>query len=349
MRGGPDPDGPGEALVWPPNVPGEALAPRVSVLDDRPELAADVQRFVEGSRAKATRRAHEGDWALWQSWCARQGVASLPGTPETAAAFLAALVRGDPPEPPRALASVLRYAATVGKAHKVQGYPSPFADAKVQAMVTGMRRELRDAPTAAKAAMTVERLEACLPPGDTAQELRDRALLLLGHATASRRSELCELLLGDLEFDERTLQVHIRHSKTDQTGKGLYKLVPRVGGPTCPVEALEAWLALLPAGPGPVFRGLRRNQTPKDTPLSAGEVGKIVKRAAERGGLDPDVFGGHSLRAGYVTDAINAGQSVGDIMPQTGHAKAETLLRYNRGGVDPRRAQKVAEVLRRGR
>jgi integrase len=61
-------------------------------------------------------------------------------------------------------------------------------------------------------------------------------------------------------------------------------------------------------------------------------VGWILKRAASRAGLKPEPLGGHSLRAGCVTQAAINGVSERDIMRQTGHKSAEMLARYIRIG-----------------
>jgi integrase len=61
-------------------------------------------------------------------------------------------------------------------------------------------------------------------------------------------------------------------------------------------------------------------------------VGWIVKRAASRASLKPEPLGGHSLRAGCVTQAAMNGVSERDIMCQTGHKSAEMLARYIRIG-----------------
>ena len=52
------------------------------------DLAAAVA-YAKADKAEATRRAYAGDYAAFGMWCADRGVASLPATAETAAAFLA--------------------------------------------------------------------------------------------------------------------------------------------------------------------------------------------------------------------------------------------------------------------
>jgi integrase len=55
----------------------------------------------------------------------------------------------------------------------------------------------------------------------------------------------------------------------------------------------------------------------------------MIKRRAETIGLSGDAFGGHSLRAGFVTQAFRAGQDGSAIRRQTGH-KGEAVLEFYR-------------------
>jgi integrase len=47
-------------------------------------------------------------------------------------------------------------------------------------------------------------------------------------------------------------------------------------------------------------------------------------------GLDPRLYGGHSLRAGLVTQAYVNGASFHSIMQQTGHRSIVTVRKYIR-------------------
>ena len=50
-------------------------------------------------------------------------------------------------------------------------------------------------------------------------------------------------------------------------------------------------------------------------------MSRVVKRYAERVGLDPALFAGHSLRAGYVTSAVDE---------QTRHKSVDMVRVYSR-------------------
>lgn len=64
----------------------------------------------------------------------------------------------------------------------------------------------------------------------------------------------------------------------------------------------------------------------------ASRIDAVVKKLAERAGLDASKFAGHSLRAGHATSAAIAGASERSIMVQTGHRSVQMVRRYIRDG-----------------
>jgi integrase len=136
-----------------------------------------------------------------------------------------------------------------------------------------------------------------------------------------RRGELVALDLADLELTSRGLLVTVRRSKTDQEGRGHQRAVPFGRSPeTCPVRALAAWFEAANLTDGRVFRSVSRH----------GEVADVVKAHAQRAGLDPADFAGHSLRAGFVTSAAEKGASTERIMDHTGHRSVAMVRVYTR-------------------
>lgn len=163
--------------------------------------------------------------------------------------------------------------------------------------------------------------------------LRDRVLILVGFAGAFRRSELAAIDYANLTFTQDGLVIDLCRSKTDQEAAGR-----KVGIPfgkeeeTCPVRVLRRWLAASGITSGAVFRGVDRHGKLSRRGPHKDCVGWIVKRAASRASLKPEPLGGHSLRAGCVTQAAMNGVSERDIMRQTGHKSAEMLARYIHSG-----------------
>ncbi len=138
--------------------------------------------------------------------------------------------------------------------------------------------------------------------------------------------------------------VTLTRSKTDQEGQGRQVGIPYGSNlQTCPVRALEDWLAAAGLEKGPVFRWVNRHGQLQDGRLSDKAVAKVVKRTAYAAALAKGAdektaqafaanFSGHSLRAGLATSAAAAGVPERAIMAQTGHKRTDTLRKYIRLG-----------------
>jgi integrase len=163
---------------------------------------------------------------------------------------------------------------------------------------------------------------------DTLLGARDAALLALGFAGAFRRSELVALKVEDLTEVPDGLRVTIRQSKTDQEGQGQEVAILR-GVKLCPVEAVQRWLQMAGITEGYVFRAVVRGRAVGE-PLTPQVVALRVKRIARLAGLDPAVFSGHSLRAGFCTSAAEHGASLFKIMDVTRHKSVDVLRGYIR-------------------
>jgi integrase len=162
---------------------------------------------------------------------------------------------------------------------------------------------------------------------------RNRALLLMGFAGGFRRSELSALDVEDVVKNDDGLVVKLRRSKTDPEGKGREVGIPYGSNPsTCPVRALQAWKTATGISEGALFRGIDRHGHVGMTRLHKDSVGLIVKRAVEAAGLDPDLYAGHSLRAGLATQSYLNGAGELAIMRQTGHRSLAMVRRYIREG-----------------
>ncbi len=278
---------------------------QAAVLTDELTRAAD---YARDAKSPATRRAYQSDWRHFEAWCAARGAVALPASIETCAAYLATLA-----DLGLKVSTITRRVAAIGYAHRLAaGCPSPVTSEPIKAMMQGIRRRIgvaveRKAPATARA---IAKMVATA-------SVRDRAILLVGFAAALRRSEIVDLKVNDIEFTPEGVIVHIRRSKTDQEGAGHQVAIPR-GSKLRPVEALEAWLRLRQNDPGPLFH------------ISAGTVANIVKRYAKRAKLDPKLFSGHSLRAGFVTSALEAGADIMRVMDVTRHTQVQTLKAYDR-------------------
>lgn len=283
--------------------------------------AENAARFAAMSRSENTVRAYNAAWRDFADWCEGNGLASLPASPATVAAFLGDRADG------LSVSSLHLRVAAISQAHEETGADNPTQDGRVRKVLKGIRRDKGTAPSRKAALMTahIKAMMDHIPAGPIGY--RDRALLLLGFAGGFRRSELVALNVEDVEEVEDGLAVTLRRSKTDQEGKGRVIGIPRGIHPeTCPVEAVREWVATMNATDGPLFRRLRKNEEVQDARLSDRGVARVVQKYIEAIGLEAAKFGGHSLRRGHCTQAAANGKGERAIARQTGH-KSMTVLR----------------------
>jgi site-specific recombinase XerD len=288
-------------------------------------LARNAREFIRAAKAENSRRAYLSDWRLFEAWCRERRLPSLPATPETVTLYITALAANHKP------ASLQRKLTSITKAHQAAGYESPASmqRAVVGETMKGIRRTLGTAQPGKEALLTADLLEMLDSLDDGLIGCRDRALLLAGFAGGFRRSELAALDVADVTETEDGLVIRVRRSKTDPEGKGTSVALPYgSAAATCPVRSYRAWIAAAGLTDGPAFRAVDRHGRVSPGRMDAGSIARIVKRAAAAAGLDPAAYAGHSLRAGFATQAFLNGVSEVSIMRQTRHKSLATLRKY---------------------
>jgi integrase len=286
-----------------------------------------VREFIRASKSESTIRGYRTDWQDFCGWCEAHGVGPLPASPEIVASYIAECAGR------LKVGSVQRRINAIAEAHKAVGLESPTHHAMVTNTMKGIRRTLGTAPTQKVPTLTDD-IRAMIDATDAGViGNRDRALVLLGFAGAFRRSELVSLDVDDCSFGKDGLTIILRRSKTDQDGAGRKVGIPYGSNPeTCPVRTVQAWIEMADINSGPLFRSISRHGQVQPGRLSGMDVARVVKKLAERAGLDPAKYAGHSLRAGHATSAAIAGASERSIMRQTGHKSVQMVRRYIRDG-----------------
>lgn len=139
---------------------------------------------------------------------------------------------------------------------------------------------------------------------------------MLGFLGALRRSELAALRVEDITRDANGLRLTIRSSKTDPEGAGAEIAIPE-GRRLRASGVLDAWLARAGISGGWLFPGGSGGHIHPIT------VARVVQRRVAAAGYDPGAFGGHSLRAGFITSAAHAGASIYKVMEVSRHRSPE--------------------------
>lgn len=292
---------------------------------EAPAIERAARGFAEAAKSAATRRAYGSDLRDFEAFCRRHGAAHMPAEPQTVALYTSELAQ-------RAkLATIRRRLVAISQAHRERGLESPTKHEMVRRIVQGIARTL-GASQAKKTAITLDVLRQALLAvnGDGLKALRDRAILLLGFAAALRRSEIAALDVADLLFAKQGLLVTIRRSKTDQIGEGCEIAVPYVTNRTlCAATAVRAWLDAAGIREGAAFRSFTLRGELTQRRIDGRDVANLVKAVADRARLEGD-FSGHSLRAGFVTSAAEAGATLDNIARTTRHKSMTVLTGYIR-------------------
>ena len=278
-----------------------------------------VLEFIAAATAENTHRSYQSDLRHFLTW----GVC-LPATPEQVARYLADNAAA------LSMATLARRLGGIRAAHIERGFPDPTKSELIRLTFRGIRRR-HGKPQRRVAPLRIEHLSAIISLlGNSTRDIRDRALLLIGFASAFRRSELSAIQCDWITRTEHGLSITLHRCKTDQESRGRSVVIPFVGGPICPVAALEVWLEVSGVTDGPLFRQVSKSGRVLENGPSGDAVAKIVKKCTAQIGLDPKTYSGHSLRAGFATSAAAAGLPAWKIKRQTGHASNAVLDCYIR-------------------
>ena len=292
------------------------------------EILENAQGFLTTTVADSTKEIYARDWKGFVRWCDGLGLPHLPSSPDVVACYFTSLAMKD-----FRVTTIRRHCAAIAAVHREAGYPAPTSHPAIKELLRGITRQIGSPakPVDALLSEDIKRMAAALP--NTFMGARDKALILIGFAGAFRRSEIVGLNVDDVSNRDEGIVLLLRHSKTDQQGKGRWVGIPYGKNPdTCPVTALRLWLEVSGLTEGAIFRGLDKHNHLVSDRLSRRSVGNVIKRAAEAAGLDPEKYSGHSLRSGHCTQASRAGVAEHIIAQQTGHKSMSSLKRYIRLG-----------------
>ena len=326
--------------------------------DRQEKLAEDARQVRKNKNSANTLRSYRTDWLDFCRWCNENSHQSLPATPKTVSEYLTCRALKNwfglsgkskklTEKPPLKLPTLLHRVWGIRFAHKANGYPFDTSATEIEETLSSLRRsntakEKRMTPLLlADLRVIAEQLTAVIEdkasnPIKARTAIRDRCIFLLGFSTAMRRAEISALTMADISFVDKGIEIHITQSKT-----GARELViPSGTNPqTCPVRCLKAWLKESGITEGAVFSSINKHGYLGEKALTAHSIAKIIQNhphvkakiaSAKESKETMPFFGGHSLRSGFVTSAIEAGIAEDLILKQTGHRKRDTLDKYIR-------------------
>ncbi len=186
--------------------------------------------------------------------------------------------------------------------------------------------------TAAFSKMQARRLLDA-PPADTVAGLRDRAILSVGLQVGLRRAEIAALTVGDIHQNRGLDALRL-------TRKGGRRDALAINPQTA--ARIRAYLEL--AGHsgdhgGSLFRPLRGNAKAHDAAgrMDPDAIDRVLRKYAAGIGLTRG-YSAHSMRATFITTALENGAQLEDVQKAAGHRDPSTTKLYDRRGYNPEKA-----------
>ena len=282
-----------------------------NIITDVKNLELETLKNLKNSKSNNTLRAYQSDFRDFAAFCIKNGLSSIPTKPKILAIYITHLSKTSK------FSTLKRRIASISVIHKLKGHYLDTKHPIIMENLHGIRRTLGSRQKAKKPIL-INDLKLIIKAIDK-KKIRDKALILIGFAGGFRRSELVNIDYQDVEFVPEGVKILIKRSKTDQSGEGNIKAIPYFDNQEfCPVIALKNFINVK-------FENLKDG---KIFNLSDKSVALIIKRYAEKAGLDSTKYAGHSLRSGFATTAAEFGVEERNIMAMTGHKTTQMVRRY---------------------
>ena len=281
------------------------------LITDVKSLEIETLKNLKNSKANNTLRAYESDFRDFSAFCAKNGLSSIPTQPKIIALYITHLSKTSK------FSTLKRRIASISVIHKLKGHYLDTKHPIIMENLHGIKRTLGSRQKSKKPIL-ISDLKLIIKAIDQ-EKIRDKALILIGFAGGFRRSELVNIDYEDIEFVNEGVKILIKRSKTDQSGEGIIKAIPYFDNKEfCPVISLKIYIKekFSSKNEGKVFD------------ISDKSVALIIKRYAEKAGLDSTKYAGHSLRSGFATTAAEFGAEERNIMAMTGHKTTQMVRRY---------------------
>ncbi len=282
-----------------------------NLITDVKSLEIETLKNLKNSKAENTLKAYQSDFKDFSAFCIKNGLSSIPTQPKIIAIYITHLSKTSK------FSTLKRRIASISVIHKLKGHYLDTKHPIIMENLHGIKRTLGSRQKAKKPIL-INDLKLIIKAINK-EKIRDKALILLGFSGGFRRSELVSILHEDIEFVPEGIKILIKRSKTDQSGEGITKAIPYFENQEfCPVLTLRDY----------INKKKSKNSGDKIFQISDKSVALIIKKYAQKAGLDSSKYAGHSLRSGFATTAAEFGAEERNIMAMTGHKTTQMVRRY---------------------
>ncbi len=271
--------------------------------------------LILSAHADGTKRKYLPHWKKWATWANHfEEVKILPAEPFFVALYISQLVAEG-----ASLNSVITIFCAIRWMHQFHDLSSPTDSKFVKLALEGAKRKLAvNKANNQKDPIEPEHIKEIAEKFELSENILDIrfvVLCLLGFSGFLRISELLEIQVKHIIFEENCVKITIEKSKTDQLREGHIIFISKTGNKTCPVTWLLKYLELsgLYAQPDSYifckFVSTKTGHIAKGNhPITYDTARKTFQRYVSCiPNIDPKKFGLHSLRSGGASAAARYG------------------------------------------
>jgi len=292
------------------------------------ELEQRYQQLIHDGIAPSTARAHQKDRKRFWDYCLnKHGVEPTYPVPiQLVLNYILDNISDSDGSNILKVSTVKRYVASVSVEQQARGHDSLLSNPKIKILFRRAKRALPNQYPKKKRPITANVLQQLLATcDDSLRGVRNKAILSVGFAGGRRRSELVKLKVDDMSKTDNGYTLTLKKSKTDKHCKGI--TVPLTG---FAAQTLNTWLVHSGIREGNVFRGITPDNKINTGAMHGSSINNMIKACIKKAGLNQDEYSAHSLRSGFMTEAINQGISLQEAMLLSGHKDVHVAHGYYR-------------------
>ena len=296
------------------------------------QLDADVSGAVASAWSSNTLSTRNSQWSRFLKFCAANTLTPLPASAHTVARFLVWQAKSSK------FVTVNNYLSAIISLHRFYGHEVDFRNQfLIQLVLKGLKAQLGQ-ETKQMQPLSVAQLNDIYIKLDKSVDLNLTlwTAIILSFRTLLRKSNIVPdspssmshvLRRKDVTFHSWGMMVHVHSTKTLRHKEEVLEIpVSYTGNQVfCAGTALRYHMERYPAAQdSPLLLKVGSNGL---VPILYGELQKFIKTCVRSIGLDPDMYGSHSLRRSGALYLHSLGVPLEDIMC-AGHWKSLAVLAY---------------------
>lgn len=269
-------------------------------------MTKERRAYELASLSPHTRETYARYWGAFSKHCAGKGLESLPADGLTVAEYIDERAASD------RLSTIKARVCAIRKEHVLNGHDDPTKTDHARRALADAARSLGEAQSQA-VGLTAEMLRRMRARISSERDRVNYALAYVMRDGLLRRAEAAALTWGDIdEWTDGSGRLHVRRSKTDQTGRGHTRYLSCAA-----MDALRAVRPLAYADDQRVF------------PFSGRTVARRLNEVGRSAGCDRPLSG-HSCRVGMAQDLAASGADAVAIAQAGGWSSTTQVLGYTR-------------------